>query len=402
MAGAILRKRAPTSRFPCAHPWNAGRDALMYAALGPPRPALDAWLKFQTSTIDPWTDPVAIRWLPLIGWNLKDIAHARERAAFQDAWRRIWSSNRRVLASAIPVLDALIASGIRVIVLKGAALAWSVYETPALRPIGDVDILVMPDDVPRARAILHDQGWQPLRPVREQDLMTRHAFDYCKPPFGAIDLHWHLHHECCWDDADADVWKRAKPFPAEPHGLLMLDPADQLLQTCIHGLRWSPVHSAHWVADAVHIVNRSGNALDWNIVVDEARRRRMTLQMREALRLLETRAGVTIPEHIARALDAEPVSWRDRAELHVKVRPVQSAGGMFLLWCGWTRLKNASATQAPGFLRFLGAAVGVDSVPKLVPWMARHATRRVQDAATGRRPTGASLHARSRSSRDFQ
>lgn len=328
----------------------------MYAALGPPRSALDAWLKFQTSTIDPWTDPAAVRWLPLVGWNLKDIAHARERAAFQDAWRKTWASNRRVYAAAIPVLEALIAAHVRVIVLKGAALAWSIYETPALRPIGDVDILVAPQDLPRSREILRGLEWSPLRPVRDQDLMTRHALDYCKPPFGAIDLHWHLHEECCWTDADAGVWRRARPFSGEPHGLLMLDPADQLLQTCILGLRWSPVHSARWVADAAQIVNRSGS-LDWTIVVDEARRRRMALQMREALRLLRSRAGAVIPEDVLRALDAEHVSWRDRAELRVKTRPVQGAGGMFLLWCGWTRQKQASATQAPGFLRFLRAAV---------------------------------------------
>src|SRR5262249_32731981 len=119
-----VRRQAESPAHPPSHILgtpDAGRDALMYAALGPPRPALDAWLKFQTSTVDPWTDPVAVRWLPLVGWNLKDIAHARERVAFQDAWRKIWSSNRRVFASAAPVLEMLIAANIRVIVLKGAA-----------------------------------------------------------------------------------------------------------------------------------------------------------------------------------------------------------------------------------------------------------------------------------------
>lgn len=362
----------------------------MSAALGPPREALDAWLQWRAAAADPWDDPVAIRWLPLIGWNLKDIAIDRERAAFQDAWRRIWSSNRRLLAAASPALEALTAAGIRVLVLKGAALAWTVYETPALRPIGDVDILVQPDDVPKARAMLTDRGWLPLRTVREADVMTRHALDYRKPPYGAIDLHWHLHHECCWPDADAAIWRRALPFPGEPRGLLMLCPADQLSQTCIHGVRWSPVHSAHWIADAAHIIRRSGAALDWSVVVEESRRRRMALQVREALRLVQDRARVEIPAPALRALDAEPTSWRDRAELHVKVRPVQSAGGVFLLWCGWSRLKQASAAPAPGFLRFLGAAVGVDSLPGLVPWMARHATRRIHLGSAAHRRAGTS------------
>ena len=334
---------------------DAGRDALMSAALRPPREALDAWLQWRTSAVDPWDDPVALRWLPLVGWNLKDIAIDRERAAFQDAWRRIWASNRRVLAAAAPALEALVAADVRVVVIKGAALAWTTYETPALRPIADVDILVSPQDVAKARALLADHGWLPLRTMREADVMTRHALDYRKPPHGAIDLHWHLHHECSWPDADAAIWQRALPFPGEPRGLLMLCPADQLIQTCLHGLRWSPVHSAHWIADAAHIIRRSGSTLDWSVVVLESRRRRVALQMREALHLVEQRARVAIPADALNALDAEPTSWRDRAELHVKVRPVHGAGGMFLLLCGWARAWQASnrseSSSPPRFRR---------------------------------------------------
>ena len=66
------------------------------------------------------------RWLPLIGWNLKDIAIDRERAAFQDAWRRIWSSNRRLMAAAAPALESLTAAGIRGKPRSGDNDAWAV------------------------------------------------------------------------------------------------------------------------------------------------------------------------------------------------------------------------------------------------------------------------------------
>src|SRR5262249_54024949 len=149
------------------------------------------------------------------------------------------------------------------------------------------DMLVSPGDVARARAVLADLGWLPLRTIREADVMTRHSLDHRKPPHGALNLHWHLHHECSWPDADDGVWQRALPFPGGPRGLLMLCPADQLIQTCAHGLQWNPVHSAHWIADAALVIKRSGRALDWSVVIAESRRRRMALQVREALHLVQ-------------------------------------------------------------------------------------------------------------------
>ena len=46
---------------------DEGRDALMSAALDPPDAALESWHRWERSSADAATDPIANRWLPLIG-----------------------------------------------------------------------------------------------------------------------------------------------------------------------------------------------------------------------------------------------------------------------------------------------------------------------------------------------
>lgn len=75
-----------------------------------------------------------------------------------DAWERLRlayfasaNRNRRLYLQLRPLLAGLRTAGIPVIVLKGAYLAEAVYGDIALRPMGDVDLLVPSADLPGAR-----------------------------------------------------------------------------------------------------------------------------------------------------------------------------------------------------------------------------------------------------------
>jgi hypothetical protein len=171
----------------------------------------------------------------------------------------------------------------------------------------------------------------------------------------------------------------------------MLAPAaaDQLLHVCVHGLRWSPVQSDHWVADAVRIIRHDPDAIDWTVLLDEAGRRRLTFQVSEALRRVVAVGDAPVPDTVLRQLTARRVSWQERMECRVKERPVASAGGVFLLWCGWRRTCGAAQGRRPGWLRYLAASVGVPSRWQLVPWAVRHARARlttIRGRSASRRP----------------
>lgn len=57
---------------------------------------------------------------------------------------------------------ALGGAGVPWVPIKGCDLGARVYERPEERPVGDVDILVARDDLPRARAALAAAGWRTL------------------------------------------------------------------------------------------------------------------------------------------------------------------------------------------------------------------------------------------------
>ena len=176
-------------------------------------------------------------------------------------------------------------------------------------------------------------------------------------------------------------------------------PADLLLHICAHGLRWSPVHAGHWVADAVRIIQAGGERLDWDVVVDEAARRRLGLQMTHALRVVRERGHVDVPQAVIDRLERQPVSWRDRLECRFKGRPVQSAGGLFVIWTAWRRSAAGARTdgqQPPSWTRFLAAALGVATPAALVggspltPGRAREPSSIVRRRAAHRRGRGSS------------
>ena len=193
------------------------------------------------------------------------------RALFAEARRDAWASSLGLLDAARPALESLAAAGIRTMLLKGAVLASPLYNEPGLRSIGDVDVLVDPGDARAAMRILEESGWVAWRKHSERDLLLAHGLGLWKPPHGALDVHWYLLTECCWEGADREVWQRGQPMTSVTSTTVVPAAADLLLHICVHGLRWSPVHAGHWVADAVRIIQTAGERLDWDVVIAERR-----------------------------------------------------------------------------------------------------------------------------------
>lgn len=89
-----------------------------------------------------------------------------ERAAMPQSVAKDWSGlalttmwkNEQLLHEQHSLLEAL--GGIPCVVLKGTSSAMC-YPRPELRCAGDIDLLLRPDDVPRAEAILTARGYQP-------------------------------------------------------------------------------------------------------------------------------------------------------------------------------------------------------------------------------------------------
>ncbi len=139
------------------------------------------------------------------------------------------------------VLGALSAERIPVIVLKGAALADTVYAERALRPMADIDLLIREEDLEEAERRLGSIGYEAAHdPRTKEDLRGRHhhwVFRSARP--GAsdipIELHWNLDppgRPAAWDIPA--LFERAEAASIAGADALVLCPEDFLLHLCVH------------------------------------------------------------------------------------------------------------------------------------------------------------------------
>lgn len=346
------------------------RDALIAAALDEPERALTAWSRLSGSGIDD-RDKVATRWLPLVALNIGPLVpDARSREALERAARQAWAYNVRQLGAIAPVLSHLRANGLDVVLLKGAALGATVYPHLGARLLGDVDLLVRPHQWATACDLLTRLGWESRSSTRGPESLV-HARSFASRSGAMIDLHRHVLPECVWEGADEGAWTRIESAGTGYLEAFVLGPADQLVHTCVHGLRWSPVHAAVWVADAAFLIRAAGQRLDWEVVVEEARDRELSFQVGACLELVRDRGRVDVPRRILEALRRDG-SFVQRVECRSKVRPVRSAVGPLACWFDWRRRRRHGPI---GLLDYLAGITGAGSRRGLGAWLLRRARR---------------------------
>ena len=216
----------------------------------------------------------------------------------------------RQSAVLLRLIDKLAGSGIEAMPIKGPAWAEALYGDVALRNWSDLDILVRYADVPRARAILLDEGFHDASSFNERFLAREHRgqgelhFASAKPVH--LDLHW-----------EVGVAYRGRGLPAQhflarsvPRILLqrpILGPsaADLALLTCINGSRdrWNKIESL--LALGVQIRDLPHDA--WSDILAGAREvgcaRRVVIGVTHVSRAL----GLDLPPAIAAAIAGDPV-----------------------------------------------------------------------------------------------
>jgi len=71
-----------------------------------------------------------------------------------------WVTHQLAEVALHDVLEALAAAGVRAVVVKGMVLAQTLYADVAERPIQDVDLRILPEDLARATAAGRARGWK--------------------------------------------------------------------------------------------------------------------------------------------------------------------------------------------------------------------------------------------------
>jgi hypothetical protein len=213
------------------------------------------------------------------------------------------------------ILRAMQAANLPVIPLKGACLAETVYGNIALRPMGDVDLLVKPSDMAQALDILRALGYASecsFDPIAEQTV-SQHIPPISKPGGFRVEMHWTIvdpRYKAKFDHDDLEqLWSRANPATIRGVPVLMFSPVDLIMHLCLHASvqhRFDGAGLRNYL-DIALVIHQYGDTIDWTQFTARANRWGIANGVHLALQLTEEWTGVVIPSPVLAAFKTAPL-----------------------------------------------------------------------------------------------
>ena len=186
---------------------------------------------------------------------------------------RLWTyveqlrrKNRLMSAELHALLDLLEANGIPAVPFKGPVLAATLYGGLELREFGDLDLLLPPADIVRARSLLQERGYAPMFPLtpaldrallaspRQYHVALKHQV--------MVELHWKSDAEFAVCDAGQPEWWAQRPSASfESRPVRSLQDRELVLVLLLHGSKhlWEQLN---WVAEIAELLRQRPD-VDW-------------------------------------------------------------------------------------------------------------------------------------------
>jgi hypothetical protein len=334
------------------HPrsYRPGRhqELLLKAALLRGEQTLSAWRHWKSTVDLGRIDHESARLLPLLYKNLSEFGVTDpllER--FKGAHRKAWYKNRVLIHILSGLIGRLQEAGLRPVVLKGVPMTLLYYRDYGLRPMDDVDMLVTGTEALRAATLLQQWGWQPRFPGRimrqEIEHSCRHAIGFMNAGGHHVDLHWHLLPECTYPHADDDFLAAAIPISLDGSlTTLALCPADQLLHTVVHGVRWSPQPVLRWVADAMTLLG-SEAVVDWERLRLQVKERKLLRYLQNGMDYLHTVFQASVPQTWMEELRSTPATSFEKREYVILSHHLGLLSHLAVRWFQYSRFMGDTA-----------------------------------------------------------
>lgn len=204
------------------------------------------------------------------------------------------------------VIDALARAGIESLLLKGAALAYTHYESPGLRVGSDEDLFISARDVRAALGVLSDLGYS----IRGT-LYASHQFGAVKQGIGGVtsylDIHWRISNSPRYARflGFEEASERSIPIAEVSRVARGLGVVDALMLACVHRAA-NPDHDRDrliWLFD-IHLLVESLDGSQRSEFVALASGRRTAAVCLEGISLSQSWFGTTIPESFMAQLAA--------------------------------------------------------------------------------------------------
>jgi putative nucleotidyltransferase-like protein len=370
----------PSSRFArsrASFP-TADEELLLQAAVRPGPAGLAAWERLRDRVDPERLDPSTLRLLPLVCDNLlRSKVDDPLLPRLRGVRRRTWLANQMLFAEAAQLIGKLAAAGVPTLLLKGAALVATIYPSPGLRPMGDLDLLVPVQLGQRALAVAQSNRWASRYQLTPHFLSMRHAVDLVSPGHQHCDLHWRLLQES-GEDWEEELWAGSIEVQFQGVPTRALGATDQLVHLCAHAMRGGRVRSMlSGLADAALLLE--AQPIDWERLVALSRRSGYLPHVYDALALVRRTLDAPVPEPVLAALAATPVSRCDRLEYNAASWPSSTLRTAVILMCDYRRLVRYNRrTAALTFAEYLSGNWALDNVADLPLEFARRLGHRLQ------------------------
>jgi putative nucleotidyltransferase-like protein len=199
----------------------------------------------------------------------------------------------RALAGLRTLTTEFNSAGIEWLVFKGPVLSEHVYRRPGARGYGDIDLLVRPDDVAGAVAVLErlgsqalDGGWKLMQAIGNGESA------YELPGGVVIDLHWDVINDCrrrlAFEIAPDTLFRRSQFLQIAGIAVRTFDPIDTVLHVAMHACH-SGGDRLRWLLDIQQAILNCERPL--HEIFDRAVSMRLDLVLRIMLNRMEAFVG---------------------------------------------------------------------------------------------------------------
>jgi hypothetical protein len=193
---------------------------------------------------------------------------------------------------------------------KGPVLALQAYGDIALRTFTDLDLIVRPSDLGKARRILAERGYKPLEELTQSQEAAVLKLDHNLPLVRAkdqiiLELHWRLAPVALTFQMPMQLlWDRASTIVLGGQGVRGMSKSDLILVLSVHGTRhaWSAVE---WITGLAELMRQSGE-ICWEQVIREAELFRVARMVRLALALAHGLLEAPVPHRLSRWIHDDP------------------------------------------------------------------------------------------------
>ena len=248
------------------------------------------------------------------------------KARFKQAFLKNNLSIRIYLRQFSEVLAALRNADVDVIVLKGLALAWSVYPHFGARPFGDIDLLVKPEQFLLTRKLLYRLGYRARfkRFENYRDICKAEEFYHAanrQRPL-KIDLHWSPfdHYGIRRNSWASRVFCETEPVQMPGVSFRTLNPADALIHTSVHlTLNHSEGIRLIWLADIAFLTQRLNEIYGWTQLERKIVESKTSVAVGQAVKAAQLWFNVQIPDDTLRNLPKLKTGDSEKMELNYAV-----------------------------------------------------------------------------------